>query len=219
MVGLPSACLLIMSEGENHASANAYSRDITHYIVTELHNRALLGPFGGTPATGCHYSPLMTRPKKDSKFRRVIVDPSWPRGFSVNDAISRTQCVDGPLTISLPTHDDMERAILRAGRGSFMYKTDLSRGYRQLRVDPIDWPYLSFRHEGHHFMDICPPFGLRSSAMAMQRVSQAIVYLHGRRGYLSRAYIDDFGGVESAQPKAQDALTALQGVMDALGGT
>ena len=98
-----------------------------------------------------------------------------------------------------------------------MYKTDLSRGYRQLRVDPIDWPYLSFRHEGQHFMDICPPFGLRSSAMAMQRVSQAIVYLHGRRGCLSRAYIDDFSGVESTQPKAQDALTTLQSVMDALG--
>ena len=87
-----------ISEGENHASAKAYSRDITHYIVTELHNGALLGPFGAPPPpppTGCHYSPLMSRPKKDSKFRRVIVDLSWPRGFSVNDAISRTEYVDG----------------------------------------------------------------------------------------------------------------------------
>ena len=98
-----------------------------------------------------------------------------------------------------------------------MYKTDLSRGYRQLGVDPIDWPFLSFRHDGKHFMDICPQFGLRSSAMAMQGVSQAIVHLHGRRGYLSKAYSDDFGGVEGTQPRAQGALSALQGVMDVLG--
>ena len=207
----------LFSEGNNHTSATAHPQDITHYIVTELSHQAMLGPFAGPPTNNAHYSPLMTRPKKDSKFRRVIIDLSWPRGFSVNDAISRKEYVDGPLTISLPTHDDMERAIVRAGRGSFMYKTDLARGYRQLRVDPIDWPYLSFGHGENHFMDICPPFGLRSSAMAMQRVSQAIVHVHGRRGYVSRAYIDDFGGVESTQPRAQRALGALQDIMTTLG--
>ena len=117
----------------------------------------------------------------------------------MNDGISRTDYIDGPLTISLPTHDALERAVVRAGRGAFMYKTDLLRGYRQLRVDPMDWPYLSFQHKGGHFMDICPPFGLRSSAIAMQRVSHAIVLLHGRRGFLSRADRDDFGGVEQAE--------------------
>ena len=207
----------LRSEGKNHASALAHPADIEHYLATELSHQALLGPFAGPPASTCHFSPLMTRPKKGSKFRRVIIDLSWPRGYSINDGISTTEYIDGPLTISLPTHDDMERAVVRAGRGAFLYKTDLSRGYRQLRVDPFDWPYLSFRHGESNFMDICPPFGLRSSAMAMQRVSQAIVHLHGRRGYVSRAYIDDFGGVESAECTAHKALAALQSIMNALG--
>ena len=159
----------------------------------------------------------MTRPKRDSRFRRVIIDLSWPRGLSVNDGISRTEYIDGPMTISLPTPDDMERTIVGVGRGAFLYKTDLSRGYRQLRVDPLDWPYLTFRLNADHFMDICPPFGLRSSAMAMQRVSQAVIYLHGRRGFLSRAYIDDFGGAEGAEPRANEDLAALQRIMDELG--
>ena len=158
----------------------------------------------------------MTR-HKDTPFRRVIIDLSWPHGYSVNDGISRTEYIDGPMMISLSTPDDMERAVVRAGRGSFLYKTDLSRGYRQLRVDLLDWPYLSFRHGSHCFMDICPPFGLRSSTMAMQRVSEAIVHLHGRRGYLSRAYIDDYGGVEGTEHKAGEALSALQTIMDDLG--
>ena len=207
----------LQSTFENHASARSNPSDVTHYIATELGHKALLGPFRGPPTNACHFSPLMTRPKKGSVFRRVIIDLSWPQGRSVNDGISRTEYVDGPMTISLPTTDDMERAVVRAGKGSFLYKTDLSRGYRQLRVDPLDWPVLSFQHEYQCFMDICPPFGLRSSAMAMQRVSQAIVHLHGRRGFASKAYIDDFGGVESAEQRAAAALRALQGVMARLG--
>ena len=201
----------------NHPSARAHQADVEHYVATELSHRALLGPFDGPPTNRCHVSPLMTRPKKGSQFRRVIVDLSWPKGYSINDGISRVEYIDGPMTISLPTHDEMERAVVRAGRGSFLYKTDLSRGYRQLRVDPLDWPYLSFQHKSKFYMDICPPFGLRSSAMAMQRVSQAIVHLHARRGYLSRAYIDDFGGVEPAEARAGAALSALQAIMDDLG--
>ena len=208
---------ILQSQLFSHPSARAHPNDVTHYIVTELGHGALLGPFEGPPAVNCHFSPLMTRPKRDSKFRRVIIDLSWPQGASVNDGISRTKYIDGPMTISLPTTDDMERAVVALGQGAFLYKTDLSRGYRQLRVDPLDWPLLSFVHEDKCFMDICPPFGLRSSAMAMQRVSQAIVHLHGRRGFVSRAYIDDFGGAEPEEERAAAALAALQHVMARLG--
>ena len=208
---------ILQSYDTNHASARAFPADVEHYVATELGHSALLGPFDGPPLPVCHFSPLMTKPKKDSIFRRVIIDLSWPKGQSVNDGISRTDYIDGPMTISLPTPDDMEMAVVRAGRGCFLYKTDLSRGYRQLRVDPLDWPYLTFRHGSHCFMDICPPFGLRSSAMAMQRASQAIVHLHGRRGYLSRAYIDDFGGAEGTEHRAAEALGTLQGIMNDLG--
>ena len=86
--------------------------DVGHYIATELRHRALLGPFDGPPAVTCHFSPLMTRSKKGLRFRRVIIDLSWPHGQSVNDGISRTDYIDGPMTISLPTPDDMERAIV-----------------------------------------------------------------------------------------------------------
>ena len=53
--------------------------------------------------------------------------------------------------------------------------------------------------------------------MAMQLVSQAIMHLHGRRGYLSHTYIDDLGGMEGTEQRAEEALSTLQGVMDDLG--
>ena len=121
------------------------------------------------------------------------------------------------MSITLPTVDYMEGRLLQLGRGAYLYKTDLARGYRQLRVDPADWPLLGFTHEGKYYFDLCPPFGLRTSALCMQRTSEAISWIHGKRGFLSRPYLDDFGGAEATKQRAQRALQELQNIMGELG--
>ena len=207
----------LLSSRKNHPSAAQFGEHIQHYIDTEASHNALLGPFSAPPFSDFHSSPLMTAPKKDSEFRRVIMDLSWPEAFSINDGISRDIYVDGPLRIKLPTVDYMEARLLTLGRGAFMYKTDLARGYRQLRVDPLDWGFLGFSHDGKFYADICPPFGLRSSAMMMQRTSKAITYIHALQGFVSEPYIDDFGGAEPDEPTATKALLSLQAIMADLG--
>ena len=200
-----------------HPSAKQHSTDIDFYIATEIACVALAGPFEGPPVTCFHASPLMTRPKKDTDKRRVIVDLSWPDGASVNDGISRQVYLDGPANTTLPTVDYMEGRILQLGPGAYLYKTDLARGYRQLRVDPADWPLLSVRHDDHWYMDICPPFGLCTSALFMQRTSEAISYIHGKAGFISRPYLDAFGGAEGSFGEAETAMQALQNIMRELG--
>ena len=201
----------------NHATARAFTTDVGTYIQMELGFGAMAGPFDEPPVPFLHVSPLMTRPKKDSDLRRVITDLSWPPGASINDGIVWDHYIDGPTTIKLPTVEFMENRLMELGRGAYMYKSDLARGYRQLRVDPLDWPLLGLRYEGKYYVDICPPFGLRTSALFMQRTSEAITYIHGTLGYRSRPYLDDFGGAERTREEADDALNALQGVMHDLG--
>ena len=208
---------VLQSTHENHASARQNSGHVDFYINTELGYGALWGPFESPPAGLMHISPLMTRPKRDSANRRVIVDLSWPPGAAINEGVDEEWYIDGPATISLPTVDYLEERILQLGAGAYMYKTDLSRGYRQLRVDPNDWPLLGFQHEGKLYMDICPPLGLRSAAMCMQRTTEAISYIHMKAGFYSRPYLDDFGGAEASQGRAQQALGALQNIMVDLG--
>ena len=207
----------LVSTDTNHASATLYPEDIEHYVSTELEHNALAGPFRAPLVPYLHTSPLMTKPKKDSVHRRVIMDLSWPRGAAVNDGIARETYVEGTATIRLPTVDYLVARILELGTGAYMYKTDLARGYRQLRVDPGDWPLLGFRHNGKFYMDICPPFGLKTSALCMQRTSEAITYIHGKQGFYSRSYLDDFGGAEKTQGQAQRALHTLQHIMRDLG--
>ena len=87
----------LLSTLENHPSATMYQGDIEHYVATKLRHQALAGPFKGPPVTTFHVSPLMTRTKKDSDKRRVIVDLSWPDGASVNDGITDELYLDSTL--------------------------------------------------------------------------------------------------------------------------
>ena len=203
--------------GGNHPSATNYEEHVEHYVTTELSKGALLGPFPQPPFQWMHISPLMTRPKRDATNRRVIMDLSWPPGGAINDGIQTEWYVDGPGKISLPTVDYMEGRLLTLGKGAFLYKTDLARGYRQLRVDPGDWPLLGFVYRGQYYVDMCPPFGLRTSAMCMQRTTEAVSWMHGQSGYISRPYLDDFGGAEKTCEEAEEALRVLQGIMRELG--
>ena len=51
----------------------------------------------------------------------------------------------------------------------------------------------------------------------MQRTSEAVCYIHGKKGFISRPYLDDFGGAEATKGVADDALNSLQAVMGELG--
>ena len=135
----------------------------------------------------------------------------------MNDGIDLVAYIDGPATVTLPTAEYMVQRILKLGPGGWLYKTDLSREYRQLQVNPLDWPFLGFQYQGRHFMDICPSFGLQSSAMCMQRTAEAICFMHGKAGFASRPHLDDFGGAEGSRDRARVALGVLQGIMAALG--
>ena len=71
---------ILVPTASNHPSAEGYSEHIDFYVETEIRHKALMGPYRDPPIQGLHTSPLMTKPKKDSDNRRVIMDLSWPAG-------------------------------------------------------------------------------------------------------------------------------------------
>ena len=102
---------VLQSTLDNHPSATQHSEHLDYYVQTELGHGALLSQFEKPPMALIHISPLLTRDKKDSDHRRVIMDLSWPPGGAVNDGITAQIYVDGPGTISLPTVDYMEQRL------------------------------------------------------------------------------------------------------------
>ena len=199
---------------KNHSSATRFSHEVDKFIQKELSKNALLGPFHASPfAAWTQISPLMTRDKPDGSGKRVIIDLSFPTGASVNDGILKTT----EPQYTLPTPLDLADLMVREGRGCLMWKSDLSRAYRQLRVDPLDYPLLGIQHKGSIFVDICPSFGCRASGSAQQRVSNSVVHMMRNKGHDVLAYVDDFCGIAASPHDAHKGFNEFHALTDQLG--
>lgn len=189
----------------NHPSANAHAAHVQKFIQQELEFQAILGPFSSPPfVPWVRTSPLMTRPKKQSDDRRVIVDLSFPAGEDVNSGIDIDSILGRSIKYSLPSITDLITRLQLLGPGAYIWKADLARAYRQLRLDPLDVPLMGFKFKDLFYLDLCPPFGCRSSSSACQRCSNAVIYILAQAGVHALAYLDDFAG---AQPTRQEAAS------------
>ena len=113
-----------------------HAKHVEEYLQTEMAHGAILGPFDDISSKLYHCSPLLTRPKPPDK-RRVIVDLSFPRGNSVNDHIDKNKFDGYNFTLKLPTIDHITTAM-KQFNDPVIGKIDISRAFRNLRVDPRD---------------------------------------------------------------------------------
>ena len=202
----------------NHPSALAHADEVDRFINKELELGAMLGPFPDPPfKEWTQTSPLMTIPKKDSHRRRVIIDLSFPLGRSVNSGVGKNVFQGREYTYSLPTVTDLANIVLANGPGSYLWKADLERAYRQLRSDPLDYPLMCIKHKDNYFVDICPSFGCRGSGAAQQRVSSAVCYLMDCQGHMVLAYVDDFCGAHKSFHHAMTSFMAFEQLCQDLG--
>lgn len=191
----------------NHPSATCHPTHISKFLETELSHGAMVGPFKAPPFkpwTRC--SPLMTRPKKDTTERRVIIDLSFPHGEAVNDGINTVNFFGKDISYSLPTIGDLIARIQQQGRGAFLWKADLARAYRQLRIDPLDTPLLAIKFQDKYYLDLCPSFGCRTSSAACQRVSNALAFIMANEGHTILAYLDDYASCHAHLDSAQEGF-------------
>ena len=156
-----------------------------------------VGPFDHPPFTPwTQTNPLLTRPKKDSHLRRVVMDLSWPLppGVSVNGGTPKESFLGVSKKMHLPSTSDFCDLIRKAGRVSFLFATDVARAYRQLPLNPKDWPLVCFTFEGWFYVDISLPFGLRWAASHCQDATNLVARELRKRGISLHNYIDNFLG-------------------------
>ena len=182
----------------NHRGALLFPDAIDSYLSTESGRHAVIGPFRANPfSCPVALSPLNSVPKQDSAKRRIIVDLSWPAGSSVNDGISSSSYLGEEISLTYPTVDNIASLIWSTGAGCLIYKRDLKWAYRQFPVDPRDYPLLGYCWNHDLYFDVVLPMGLRSAAMACQRITTAVCYICEAEGHPTLSYLDDFIGVAS----------------------
>lgn len=83
-------------------------------------------------------------PKKDGTFR-IILDLSSPRGFEVNEEISKEE-----FSVRYSSFDDAVSLVNGLGPDAFMAKLDIEHAFRLCPVHPSQWGLLGlavlFRH-------------------------------------------------------------------------
>ena len=198
------------SHMENHRSAKDFPQDIRAYLEEERTYDAILGPFDAPPLPNLHTSPFMTRDKPHSKNRRVIVDLSFPQGRSVNAGSAQNVYLNTPFLLKLPTIDHVVKRVRLLGKGCKIYKIDIKRAFRHVKLDPLEYDLLGLRHNAW-FLDTCLPFGFRHGSALFQRLSDAVRHMMRQRDFQVINYIDDILGIElpSRVDASFDALSAL----------
>ena len=156
----------------NYPSAMQFPRDIDAYFKKEIKPKAIVGPCENIPFA-VHYSPLLSRPKPTDTCR-VIVNLSSPYGDSVNDHIANV-CYDGALyELKYPSLDNIGGAIEDMGPDVLLSKIDVSRAFRNLRVDPYDFDVLGLKWKGMSYLDISVPMGLKMGSALCHRTTDVM---------------------------------------------
>ena len=169
------ASLHFNSHVENHPSAVNYPHDVDVYFDKELSHQAIVGPFEEIPFP-VHYSPLLSRPKPDDT-RRIIANLSFPYGASLNDCISDGIYDNVPFQLKYPVVQDIVDKINELNSDVLLSKIDISRAFRNLRIDPHDFDLLGLTWRNTSYLDLSVPMGMKSGSALCQRVTDVLRHI------------------------------------------
>ena len=202
---------------KNHQGARLFPDYVDEYIKIEKKQARILGPFFKNPFEGpIAISPLNTLEKKGSTDRRIISDLSFPDGKAVNNGINKDEYLGNQIKTQYPTVDSLIELILKHGQGCQLYKRDMRKAFRQIRVDPGDIHLLCFKWNDMIYCDTVLAMGLRSAAYICQRLTNGISFICKNEGHEIVNYLDDFCGVERPE-NAEESFVYLKDLLGLLG--
>ena len=185
---------------------------ITADIAKEVKAGRIAGPFPSPPTANCIFSPTGAVPKKSTTEWRRIHHLSDPPGESVNDFIEAEE-------LQYVRFDDAIRLARRLGIGAKLAKLDVKGAFRVIPVAPSDRHLLGFHWNGQFYIDLCLPFGLRSSPAIWERYATIAEWAARQDGIIYIChYVDDY--LVAGRPgtdECQRAIDQLRATFERLG--
>ena len=80
------------------------------------------------------------------------------------------------------------------GPSTLLFKIDLQRAFRNLRIDPLDYQVFALRWRDETYVDVALTFGFGQGASACQMATDAITFLMASKNYWVMNYLDDVIG-------------------------
>ena len=126
--------------------------------------------------------------------------------------------LETPFVLSFPSVDTITQEVLKLGRGCHIYKIDISRAFRHIKMDPKDVTLLGLKWGDQYYTDTCLPLGFRHGSTIFQKLSDLVHFMMQKDNYKVVKYIDDFIGI-SLPSCAQKSYQRLYSLLQALGLT
>ena len=113
----------------------------------------------------------------------------------VNSCIPSDIYDDMPFKLKYITIDLIVERIKEIGPSAKLFKVDLERAFRNLRVDPYDYPLMGLHWNNGVYVDVGVMFGFKFGATACQLCTDAITPTLRKRNIWLINYLDDYLGV------------------------
>jgi hypothetical protein len=183
-------------------------------VEAQIRKEVLLGRYIVVPSPPAVVSSLGAVPKAGSSKIRLIHDLSRPDGglnrYGVDSSVKYTS---------------LDYALTLLKSDCYLAKIDLSEAYRSIPINSccfgltgLQWTF--FGHETPTYLyDARLPFGSSLSCRIFQSISDSIVRIMAKKGYLIVSYIDDFMLISDTKVGCDAALAALILLIEDLGLT
>ena len=127
------------------------------------------------------------------------MDLSWPHGRSVNDMVCNDVYLGTNFKLKFPSVDDITARVQKLDGNCLLYKIDLQRAFRHLKLDPRDIGKTGLYFLGEYYVDTAVPFGYRHGLVFMQRVTDSHRCIMHKYCYFITNYIDDLIGSDKPE--------------------
>ena len=87
----------------------------------------------------------------------MIIDLSYPYDHSINAGVAPDYYLGKDFILTLPNVDIIINEIRKLGRGSYIFKVDISRAFRHIKIYLADSHLLGLQFN-LYYIDTCLPF-------------------------------------------------------------
>ena len=111
--------------------------------------------------------------------------------------------------LTYPSIELMVDAVVQANAQGvcYMFKVDVERAFRNLRIDPLDYKSLGLYWKNGYYIDTGVPFGLIFGSFYCQKTTDSIRYIMKAHGFTIFNYSDDLISINTSLQEAEDAWT------------
>ena len=97
------------------------------------------------------------------------MDLSWPKGTSVNNGVAKDVYLSTHYELKFPSVDLIMNSLRNLGPSVQMYKIDISRVFRHIKVDSGDIDLLGMKFGNQYFLDRALAFGFRHGSLKVKK--------------------------------------------------